>query len=314
MLNVSRTKPFRNLQAGIGRSTYRLNTIVVGLELVARGGERPPELSIKWESPAKPAARQVADQAKSFALVSALVYGADIFDTYLREIVEEEWLRFDPSTIQVAGKRGSGPGGHDYSMRERTLKLMDDLGLKDEDAHAALLDLLAMWRNNVVHRSRGKIREMDTKVRLNIIESSEVLRKKYANIAISKTLEAFDRNSYPSRKDTTVLLAACQNLARRIDEAAIRRVLPDELAVEELARCFLSKRWTKASSDQRGWREFCLLWALTPQERERGLIKVLGQMLFTQAKEQVSPILSQEFVVQLAHLSRRSAELRLAIA
>src|SRR5258707_245155 len=104
MLAISRTIPLRQLQAGIGRSTYRLNTIVVGLELVAGGGQKPAALNVKWNSPgAAPAARQVADQAKSFALVSALVYGADLFDSYLRSTADEAWLRFSPDTASVAG-------------------------------------------------------------------------------------------------------------------------------------------------------------------------------------------------------------------
>ena len=176
MLAFSRTIPFRQLQAGIGRSTYRLTTIVVGLELVALGGKRPEHLHVKWNEPASSAmARQVADQAKNFALVSATVYGADLFDTFLRNIAAETWLEFHAETVHVVGRHGSGPGGHEYSMRERALKLCAELGIK-ADPLPSTLDLLANWRNNLVHGSYGRDRRQLTKdVRADLIAGAEFL-------------------------------------------------------------------------------------------------------------------------------------------
>ena len=312
MLAISRTIPFRQLQAGIGRSTYRLNTIVVGLELVAEGGQKPAALNVKWNAPATaPVARQVADQAKSFALVSALVYGADLFDSYLRSTADAAWLRFSPNTAFVTGRHGTGPGGHEYSMMERALRLTDELGITD-DYLPAMLDLLAKWRNNLVHGGRGKGRGLDSIARRHITDCAQQLHDAYANIDVGRTLRAFDAGAFPSRKDATVLLAACQNLARAIDEA-IRRAVPDAIAMETLADSFLSDRWKKKADTRRGWQEFCSLWDQAGSERERGLVKVLGQMAIASSKEPVSPALGQRYISDLAGLDRANAELRLAL-
>ena len=313
MLAISRTIPFRQLQAGIGRSTYRLNTIVVGLELVAGGGKKPAALNVRWNEPATVlAARQVADQAKSFALVSALVYGADLFDSYLRNIAGEAWLRFDPDTASVAGRHSTGVGGREYSMRERAFRLTKELGI-DNDLLLATSDLLAQWRNNLVHGSRGKGRELDSTARSQIIDCAQQLHDAYANIDVRRTLRAFHAGAFPSRKDATVLLAACQNLARAIDQAAIRRAVPDVIAMEKLADSLLSNRWKKNPDTRRGWQQFCSLWDQAEGDRERGLVKILGQMAITASKEPVSPALSPGYISDLAGLDRANAEFRLAL-
>src|ERR1035441_6742312 len=64
MFAISRTPAFRNFQRSIGNSTFYLNTTVVGLELVARGGTKPLALTIKWQPPKHP--EDVARQARQF--------------------------------------------------------------------------------------------------------------------------------------------------------------------------------------------------------------------------------------------------------
>ena len=313
MLAFSRTIPFRQLQAGIGRSTYRLNTIVVGLELVALGGKRPEHLQVKWNEPASAAmARQVADQAKNFALVSATVYAADLFDTFLRNIAAETWLEFQAETVHVVGRHGSGPGGHEYSMRERALKLCAELDIK-ADPLPSTLDLLAKWRNNLVHGSYGRDRQLNQDVRAELIAGAEFLNQNYANIDIGRTLKAFEDGGHPTRKDATVLLACVQNLARLIDESAVRRALPNETAMEALADRFLGQRWKPDGSDRRGWVEFCDIWARAPQDRPKTFAKVLGQVAITPVKKPISPPLTEAYVRDLARLNREEAAMRLQL-
>ena len=94
-LALSRSTPFRRLQSRIGGSTYRLNTVLVGLEEIAAGGGGAGAVAVTWPKPKTPdKARQAANQARIFACASAVVLGADVFDSFLREFASEEWLGF----------------------------------------------------------------------------------------------------------------------------------------------------------------------------------------------------------------------------
>lgn len=86
-LLFSRTKPFRNLQRHIGGSTYRMNTIFVGLNCVANGQGDSGAIAVTWAKPSEKNRENVANQAKIFACTSAMVLGADVVDTFLKEIV-----------------------------------------------------------------------------------------------------------------------------------------------------------------------------------------------------------------------------------
>jgi hypothetical protein len=314
MLTFSRTKPFRQLQAGIGRSTHRLNTIVVGLELVALGGNKPEYLPINWNKPVSPGmARQAADQAKNFALVSATVYGTDLFDTFLRNLAAETWLGFRSETVHVVGRHGSGPGGHEYSMRERALTLYTELGF-EADMLPSTLELLARWRNYLVHGSYGKERHLAKEVHDDLIQGAECLYDEYSGIDVGLTLKSFEDGGHPTRKEVTVLLACAQNLARKIDEAAIRRALPNEAAMEATADRFLGERWRQEASDRSGWLEFCDTWSKAPQVRAKIIVKVLGQLAITPARNPVSPVLTEAYIRDLACLNREDAATRLQLA
>src|ERR1035437_5492832 len=94
-LTISRSPPFRRLLSRIGHSTYRLNTILVGLEQIAAGAGKIGAVAVTWTKPKSlKGAKQTADQARIFACASALVLANDVFDSFLREFALEEWLGF----------------------------------------------------------------------------------------------------------------------------------------------------------------------------------------------------------------------------
>src|ERR1035437_6432901 len=78
MFSISRTRPFQRFQKAAGISTFHINTIVVGLELVALGGEKPNDLNIKWKPPSNP--RNAVEQTKKFVLLAILAHVVDAFD------------------------------------------------------------------------------------------------------------------------------------------------------------------------------------------------------------------------------------------
>jgi hypothetical protein len=121
-LALSRSTPFRRLQSRIGGSTFRLNTVLAGLEEIAAGGGGAGAVAVTWPKPKTPdKARQAANQARIFACASAVVLGADVFDSFLREFASEEWLGFAMETRAIATKAKTRPKeeGGAYSMAER---------------------------------------------------------------------------------------------------------------------------------------------------------------------------------------------------
>lgn len=118
-LCFSRTKPFRNLQKHIGSSTYRLNTIFVGLDCVAKSQGDSGAIAVTWKKPSKDKSTDVANQAKIFACTSALMLGADVVDAYIREIVAQKGLEFSPKSFEIATKATTGPSGNKYSFADR---------------------------------------------------------------------------------------------------------------------------------------------------------------------------------------------------
>src|ERR1035437_7363495 len=112
---ISRTAPFRHFQSRIASATFRLNTVLVGLEHVANGADKIGALPVTWAKPVnKIAARQVADQDKIFACSGSIALAADVVDYFIRDLSREPWLAFDAETIKIATKaveRSANEGG-----------------------------------------------------------------------------------------------------------------------------------------------------------------------------------------------------------
>ena len=198
-LVFSRTLPFRRLQSRIGHTTYRLNTVLVGLKCVADGQGDGGAIAVTWSKPKTlELAKQVADQARIFACASALVLGADVLDAFLREFCAEEWLGFAPETRNVATKAITGAGGAEYSVAERAEAICAELGLKDPVKIAAL-DLLAKWRNVVAHGSDRRAR-LTTDKKRTLIDAASKIKEKYSHFDIELALKNFESQRCPFRR------------------------------------------------------------------------------------------------------------------
>lgn len=204
-LALSRSTPFRRLQSRIGGSTYRLNTVLEGLEEIAVGGGGTGALAVNWPKPKTPdKARQVADQARIFACVSGLVLSADVFNSFLREFASEEWLGFAIETRAVATKAKTRPQeeGGGYSVAERAEALCADLSLEDPIKIAAL-DLLVKWRNVMAHSSDRRTRLTADRRRT----LTDAASKEYFHFDIALALKNFEARREPVPKEVTHLVA-----------------------------------------------------------------------------------------------------------
>ena len=310
---ISRTRPFRHLQAVIGFATYRVGTAIVGLELVAAGGDKPQGLPISWRKPkdAK-SAREVADQARRFVLTSALVLVIDTFDEYLRRVAVEAWLRFPAATRDIATKAFTRAGNKAFSIAERAEALCDDLGLADPGL-LALVDLAASWRNDLVHADDARP-VLASAIRAALETDAERIRREYAHLDVSQLLDNFDSGQAPSTKEATSMIAVVQNLARKIDAAAILRVARTETGVEETASALLASHFSlRAMGTRSAWAELSDLWQGSNEQRRSKLMKVFERIGFTGAKDAVSKPLPERFLLEMVELDLEGIAKRLGV-
>jgi hypothetical protein len=273
-LTLSRSAPFRRLQARIGFSTYRLNTILVGLERIAAGEGDVGALAVTWAKPKSlDEARTVANQARIFACTSALVLGAEVFDAFIRDIAIEDWLGFQKDAQDVATKAKTRPkaAGGDYSLAERADALCSDLGLENQQVRIAALDLLAKWRNIAAH-APDKSSRLAAERRATLLDDSTGICERYSHLDIGLALKNFENGKMPVPKEVTTLVAIAVSLSRTIDEAAIKRAAHTEdkmaFAAEHMLRSYFNNSpdrkltpWSELTRLMQRFDEFAHGWA-----------------------------------------------------
>ena len=223
LYTLSRTRPFRNLQSSVGSATYRLNTILVGLQQVAGGADKTEGLHVSWSKPSPDKARQVADQARIFACSAALTFAYDGFDSFIRAIVREDWLLFSDRTREIATKSVTKPGKVAYSMAERFEVVAQELNIVNP-LNTAAVELFTKWRNVIVHDREDSKRGISTISEETLSSSADYFHTKYSHLDIRLALKNFKARKMPVPKEATSLIALSQNVARTIDEAAVKRV------------------------------------------------------------------------------------------
>jgi hypothetical protein len=287
-------------------STYRLNTVLVGLECIAAGEGDAGAVAVTWSKPKTiDKARQAADQARIFACASALVLGADVIDSFLREFVSEEWLGFGIETQEIATKAKTRPSdqGGEYSVAERADALCADLGLADPIKIAAL-DLLAKWRNVVAHSSDRSIR-LTAERRRTLKDAASDIHHRYSHFDIELALKNFEGRRIPVPKEVTSLVAIAVNFSRQIDEAAIRRSAPSadkmSAAAEQMLRAYFMASPERALSP---WSELTDAWQGGATRRRNILKKFLANVGIADCNTPVSGPLPENFVEEAVSLSR----------
>jgi hypothetical protein len=306
-LALARTAPFRRLQSRIGHSTYRLNTILVGLECVATGGGDGGAIAVTWSRPkSTDQARQVANQARIFACASALVLGADVSDSFLRDFATEEWLGFGVETREIATKAKTRPAnqGGAYSVAERGEAICKELGLTDIIKLAAL-DLLAKWRNVVAHSSDDRSEGLSSKRKQTLIGAAAEIHARYSHFDIALAIKNFENRRMPVPKEATSLIAMAVNLARQIDEYAIKRSTATEdnmcSATEHMLRHYFCPSQGYVS---KSWGEFSDAWQGSRDRRERVFKKFLANIGIAEVDKAMSAPLPQSYIDEVISLSR----------
>lgn len=303
---ISRTAPFRYFQSRIGSATYRLNTVLVGLEHIANGADKVGSLPVTWKKPEnKQIARQVADQAKIFACSGAIVLAGDVVDYFVRDISKEPWLGFTRETIDIATKaitRSPALGGA-YSVAERAGAICIELKL-DQPIGLAALELFSKWRNITVHRD-DRMTRLPKANRELLIQSAEFFHKNYSHFNIELAIKNFESGKTPVPKETSSLIAAAQNICREIDSASIKRVASTTNQIEEVADALLNAYFhTARTNSKSGWQELSDAWQGSDTLRRSNLLKIFQRVGLTETKEPISAELEEKYIDNLVTLNR----------
>jgi len=304
-LAISRTAPFRYLQKQIGSATYRLNTILVGLEAVADGASKSPRLPVTWNKPTDlHQARSVADQGSIFACTSALVLAADVFDQFLSNFVTEGWLNFSGDTINIVtkAKTRSKEDGGAYSVAERTIALLKDLHLSISPAVGGV-ELLSKWRNVSVH-SKERKNNIHSEMESLLTQSKIYFYEHYSHFRIDLALRNFRGRKNPVPKEATSLIAAVQNISGTLDEAAIRRAAGTTEAIAITADRLLSEYFCDGERLVPGFGELAEALQGPRERRLANLIKILQRVGITETAKVVSAVLPDSYIDGILESSR----------
>lgn len=311
-LSISRTSPFRDLQKRIGSATYRFNTILVGLELVAAGGDKSRALPVSWTKPVDPEkARQIANQAEIFACIATLALASDVFEQYVSEIAKVTWLGFSSSTTSIATKsitRSAHEGGS-YSVAERAEALLQDLEMSSTPALAAV-DLFSKWRNVSVH-SKPREAILNSTYHRALLDSREHFKEHYSNLDIELAVKNFENRRTPVPKEITSLVAAAQNIARSIDEAAITRA--SSVGMISLVERMLRDYFTAEDRNRSSLGELSDALQGNHKRRKESIIKLLERVGITRTSKPVSPELSEKYIEELSSLTPKEFAKKLGL-
>ncbi|MER8845776.1 hypothetical protein [Mesorhizobium australicum] len=198
---TSPIQPLRDFLVAVGEAVVNLNTVVVGLDAVERGHEKPETLSISWNPQDRLAA---ARKARRFVLEAVLVRVAEA-------LAEFVWATAHlPRFSSVRGN-----WNNNTSRAERLADVAKEA--LDSGSHLVAGALLLLhWRNRVVHpRSRASLTPQQIR---NLRSASGEIEQSFAGLSVERLLDDFEIGR-PTLKDISSLIAMSIRMARELDKA-----------------------------------------------------------------------------------------------
>jgi hypothetical protein len=192
--------PLSILLGDVGEAVFSLNTLVVGLDAVEKGHEKPDSLDISW----KPTDRVIAARKSRKFILEAII------------------VRVSEALIEFSNALGKLPRLEAVSSKwdsntKNAVKVSDVFTtfLGDNYLISAAI-LLVHWRNRIVHRGSNAKLEPSQK---RALQSSEAeIAEGYKGLSVDCLLCHFEEKR-PTLKDISSLVAICLKLAREIDDA-----------------------------------------------------------------------------------------------
>jgi hypothetical protein len=207
------SQPLADFLEIYGRSVFNLNSIVVGLDAVANGYEKPESLDISWNPKDRDQASRLA---RKFAVEAILVCCSEALLQYIYAVAKLPRMReiragWDSETSKADKLRDIA---HTVSGADHYL------------VPAAML--LVHWRNRVVHAdSNAGLRHQEKQV---LRKNEESIKEGYKNLSVDCLLCHFEEGR-PTLKDISSLISMTINLAREIDLSIHAELTKEELDV-----------------------------------------------------------------------------------
>lgn len=183
----------------VGDAVFILNTLVVGLDAVEKGHQKPETLDISWKPADLIAA---ARKSRKFALEAVIVRVSEALSEFTNAISKL------PRCNDIRS-RWDGDTSDAIKVDDIARPFMGDDYLISGAA------LLVHWRNRVVHRSSNAKLTPGQKRALQANDAE--IAEKYKGLSIDRLLCHFEEKR-PTLKDVSSLIAMCINLTRRIDQ------------------------------------------------------------------------------------------------
>ena len=239
--HVSVTPWRQEFYKAVGDAVFQLNTIIVGLEQIAKG-HVDHDLSINWPVPIN--LRAAADQSRHLALSGVLLLIHSRFENYITQVARDALWPFDDSSRQIilkSSKKQISPKKFvDYSVFERTRVLMDVAGCFDEIA-LGFVDAGTTWRNTIVHQRADS--HMDSVARGYLKQNALAIRTTHSGIDVDRMIESLEKGSksLPTLKETTTIIAFLIRAVDTIDNAFVAHVFSKDDAVQAYAIATVKK-------------------------------------------------------------------------
>ena len=188
----------RVLRKDIGGASFLLNTIVVGLDAVEKGHQKPDEINVMWA----PKDRIVAARkARKFTVEAFIVRAAETLKSYQNTV--SKLPQFKPVT-------------DNWSYKTRAADKLADIcktTIGTKNYLTAAGKLLITWRNKISHNQALTVNKLDENV---LRDNAEEILQRYSLLDIDRLLVHM-KEGRPTLKDVSSLISMAINLAIEID-------------------------------------------------------------------------------------------------
>jgi hypothetical protein len=184
----------------VGDAVYSLNTICVGLSGLGTGLiEKPDDLTITWET-SNP--KHAAIKARQYAVKSSLVFVEEALLQYI------SYLSQNPA-LDVGFRKSLAVEG----AAEKVRNLSKEANFPEE-YWSPIIVLLVRWRNQVVHGSKSRLKEIEVQA---LIRNKDKIYEAQSKTNIEETLQNFDAGRI-TLKDVSTMIAVTIKTLRYVDE------------------------------------------------------------------------------------------------
>ncbi len=202
--------PLKVLLDDIGEAVVCLNTVVVGLDAVEKGHEKPETLDISW-SPAD--SRAAARKSRKFIVEAVLVR---VFEALFNHC----------QTICVLPRFGEVSKQWDSNTTRATKIWTTYQNVLGDHYLVSSATLVAHWRNRIVHPKSNA--RLDSSQKGPLRQAEQEIAENYKGLKVDCLLCHFEEGR-PTLKDVSSLIAMAINLARKVDAKIASTLAKDDL-------------------------------------------------------------------------------------